>query len=176
MEIINMLALSDRQKQLCAQILTDALPQGWPTLEDAVKTVKELDIPHNSILAITEGDDVIAWGGIMPQYRGKVFEIHPLVVRADKRGQGVGKLLITALENVARVRSGRTIMLGCDDETAATSLSNCDLYDSLPEKLAGFDSGKHVSGFYRRMGYTVIGVVPDANGKGKPDILMGKRL
>ena len=39
-----------------------------------------------------------------------------------------------------------------------------------------FDSGSHATGFYRRMGYTVIGVIPDANGKGKPDILMAKRL
>ena len=95
MEIINMLALSAGQKRMCAQILTDALPQGWPTLECAMKTVKTLDIPRNSILAITEGDDVIAWGGIMPDYDGRVFEIHPLVVRADKRGQGVGATLIT---------------------------------------------------------------------------------
>lgn len=176
MEIINMLALSAGQKRMCAQILTDALPQGWPTLECAMETVKTLDIPRNSILAITEGDDVIAWGGIMPDYDGRVFEIHPLVVRADKRGQGVGATLITALENVARVRSGLTIMLGCDDEEFATSLSGCDLYDGLPEKLEHFDCGSHAAGFYCRMGYTVIGVIPDANGKGKPDILMGKRL
>ena len=176
MEIINMLALCPRQKQMCAQILTDALPQGWPTLAQAMETVKGLDIPQNSILAITEGDDVIAWGGIMPDYDGHVFEIHPLVVRADKRGSGVGAMLITALENVARVRSGLTIMLGCDDETFATSLSGCDLYDGLPDKMERFDSGSHATGFYRRMGYTVIGVIPDANGKGKPDILMAKRL
>lgn len=176
MEIINMLALSAGQKRMCAQILTDALPQGWPTLERAMETVEELDIPQNSILAITEGDTVIAWGGIMPDYGGRVFELHPLVVREDRRGQGIGAMLITALENVARVRSGLTMTLGCDDETFATSLSGCELYEGLPEKLERFDSGSHATGFYRRMGYTVIGVIPDANGKGKPDILMGKRL
>jgi hypothetical protein len=26
------------------------------------------------------------------------------------------------------------------------------------------------------MGYTIVGVIPDANGLGKPDILMAKRI
>jgi aminoglycoside 6'-N-acetyltransferase I len=29
---------------------------------------------------------------------------------------------------------------------------------------------------YGKVGYYVVGVVPDANGFGKPDILMAKRL
>jgi aminoglycoside 6'-N-acetyltransferase I len=36
--------------------------------------------------------------------------------------------------------------------------------------------GNHPFLFYRKLGYTVTGVVPDANGPGKPDILMSKRL
>jgi hypothetical protein len=27
-----------------------------------------------------------------------------------------------------------------------------------------------------RVGYTIIDVVPDANGRGKPDIILGKRV
>lgn len=30
--------------------------------------------------------------------------------------------------------------------------------------------------FYQKLGYAIIGVVPDANGLGKPDILMAKRV
>jgi hypothetical protein len=28
--------------------------------------------------------------------------------------------------------------------------------------------------FYQRLGYTIVGVIPDANGPGKPDIVMTK--
>jgi aminoglycoside 6'-N-acetyltransferase I len=43
-------------------------------------------------------------------------------------------------------------------------------------KLNSFNPGTHQSGFYLKMGYKIIGVMPDANGKGRPDIYFGKRL
>ena len=30
--------------------------------------------------------------------------------------------------------------------------------------------------FYLRVGFHIVGVIPDANGFGKPDILMAKRI
>lgn len=176
MEIINMLALSQEQKKECAQILTESLPQGWADLDAAMEEVRELDIPVNSLLALVEDGHVIAWGGLMPDYGGKVLELHPLVVRADRRGQGLGKMLLSALENVARARYAKVITLGCDDETHTTSLADVDLFENLPEKIAAFESNGHPTGFYLKMGYSITGVVPEANGKGMPDILMAKHL
>ena len=34
----------------------------------------------------------------------------------------------------------------------------------------------HPAGFYLRMGFEIVGLIPDANGPGKPDILMAKRV
>jgi aminoglycoside 6'-N-acetyltransferase I len=34
----------------------------------------------------------------------------------------------------------------------------------------------HPYEFYQKMGYVITGVVPDANGRGKPDIMMSKRV
>jgi len=34
----------------------------------------------------------------------------------------------------------------------------------------------HPFEFYQKQGYVITGVVPDANGVGKPDILMSKRV
>jgi aminoglycoside 6'-N-acetyltransferase I len=34
----------------------------------------------------------------------------------------------------------------------------------------------HPYEFYQKMGFAIVGVMPDANGIGKPDIYMAKRL
>jgi aminoglycoside 6'-N-acetyltransferase I len=34
----------------------------------------------------------------------------------------------------------------------------------------------HPFTFYRKQGFVLVGVIPDANGFGKPDILMAKRV
>jgi aminoglycoside 6'-N-acetyltransferase I len=33
----------------------------------------------------------------------------------------------------------------------------------------------HPYGFYQKLGFSIVGVMPDANGFGKPDIYMAKR-
>lgn len=39
-----------------AQILTDSIPIGWPTLHDAMDEIKERLIPENTLLAAIEND------------------------------------------------------------------------------------------------------------------------
>jgi hypothetical protein len=36
--------------------------------------------------------------------------------------------------------------------------------------------GHHPFEFYRKVGFTIVGLLPDANGFGKPDIFMAKRI
>jgi aminoglycoside 6'-N-acetyltransferase I len=58
-----------------------------------------------------------------------------------------------------------------------TSLANIDLYENLWEKVRDIRNFKnHPFEFYQKIGYVITGVVIDANGVGKPDILMSKRI
>lgn len=59
-----------------------------------------------------------------------------------------------------------------------TSLANIDLYSDVTRHIAGLrDPGRsHPFLFYRKLGYVVTGVMPDANGRGKPDSYMSKAL
>ncbi len=70
-----------------------------------------------------------------------------------------------------------TIYLGADDEigNGETSFANVDLYEDFPGKIKNFIPGTHQSGFYLKLGYKIIGVMPDANGIGKPDIYFGNK-
>jgi len=179
MEIVNMAQLDRAQIIQAAQILTDSIPIGWPTLQQALEEIEERLIPENTLLAAVEDGNVVGWGGILaPVYNGNVFELHPLAVRSDKRKQGIGRAIVTALEDEARKQGGLTIYAGADDERddSETSLANVDLYDDLPGKIRDFTPDTHQTGFYLKMGYKIIGVMPDANGIGKPDIFLGKRL
>jgi len=105
MKIVNMNTLSESQLTQAAQMLTDELPLGWPILADAMEEVSMLlndeDEPDALFLAAVEDSDVIGWCGIMPEYDGKVFELHPLVVRHDQQGKGIGRKLLAAIEEAA---------------------------------------------------------------------------
>ena len=185
MKIINMRTLNHAQRTQAAQMLTDELPLGWANLADALEEVTdrldniERDGDGESLfLAAIEDDEVLGWVGMLPSYGGRVYELHPLVVRHDQQRRGIGTALVRALEKEAKGRGGLTLYLGVDDEKPGgeTSLANADLYDDLPRRLLEFEPGTHQAKFYMKLGFKIIGVMPDANGIGKPDIFLAKRL
>jgi aminoglycoside 6'-N-acetyltransferase I len=154
-------------------------PDAWPDMDAALEEVHEALEPGRICrVALSETGQVIGWvGGIPGSYGNNVWELHPLVVHPDHQGRGIGQALVRDLEVQVRQRGALTLMLGTDDETNMTSLSNADLYDNLWDKIRGIRNLKnHPFSFYEKMGFTIIGVMPDANGPGKPDIYMAKRL
>jgi len=162
-----------------ARVLSDSLPWGYAAPEDAMREIKRRLVPENTMLAVVSEGEVVALAGMMdPTYDGRVFELHPLAVRSDRRGRGMGRALVTALEDAARSRGGVVMWLGADDDSAEgeTTLAGVDLFDDLPGRLANFKPGTHQAGFYMKLGYGIIGVMPEASGPGKPDIYMAKRL
>jgi aminoglycoside 6'-N-acetyltransferase I len=166
----------------CAALLVDGFrdhwPDAWPELEEALREVREMLAPERLCRVAFAADGAAAgWIGGIPQYEGRVWELHPLAVRPDLQGRGIGRRLAADFEAQARERGALTITLGSDDEDAMTSLSGVDLYDRPWEKIANIRNLKgHPYEFYQKLGYTITGVMPDANGRGKPDILMSKRV
>jgi aminoglycoside 6'-N-acetyltransferase I len=165
-----------------AEILVEGFredwPDAWPTVDDALKEVGEsLSEDRISRVALDETGAVLGWIGGMPSYGENVWELHPLVVRPDLRHRGVGRALVADLEERVRERGGYTLWLGTDDESGMTSLSDVDLYPDVLGHLANIENLRgHPYGFYQKLGFSIVGVMPDANGFGKPDIYMAKRL
>jgi aminoglycoside 6'-N-acetyltransferase I len=157
----------------------DNWPDAWPNIDAALEEVHEsLGEGRISRVAVDEDGAVLGWIGGIPSYdEGNVWELHPLVVRADIQRRGIGRALVTDLEERVRERGGFTLWLGTDDETGMTTLSGVDLYPNVLEHLANIRNLRgHPYEFYSKLGFSMIGAMPDANGPGKPDIYMAKRV
>ena len=182
MNIITLLPDNKPIIQQAAQLLVDAFrehwPDAWPTLADGLTEVDEM-LADDRILrvALDENENVIGWIGGIEQYDGHVWELHPLAIQPSMQGKGIGRALVEDFEELVRQRGGLTITLGSDDEDNMTSLSNVDLYENLWDKIKNIRNLKgHPFEFYQKLGYVITGVVPDANGRGKPDIIMSKKV
>ncbi|MBN2534842.1 MAG: GNAT family N-acetyltransferase [Spirochaetales bacterium] len=152
-------------------------PDAWPTPESAVREVRESLLKDRISRIALENNDVIGWIGGIRQYNGISWELHPVVVSSTRRYMGVGTRLVRDLEEQVRKRGGINIFLGTDDENFQTSISGIDLYPGVLEKAKNIRNIKnHPFEFYLKCGFEITGVIPDANGFGKPDIFMAKRL
>ena len=163
--------------ELLVEGFKDGWPEAWPDVDAALREVREsLGEGRICRVALDESGAVLGWIGGIPSYGGNVWELHPLVVRPDARRRGIGRALVADLEERVRERGAFTLWLGTDDESGMTSLSGVDLYPNVLEHLANIkDLRGHPYVFYQKLGFSIIGVLPDANGPGKPDIYMAKR-
>jgi len=174
--------LGESGRQQAAEILVAAFkhdyPESWPTLGDGLEEVDEaLDSKRISRAAVDDEGRVLGWIGGIEGYHGHAWELHPLGVHPDFQGQGIGTKLVRDFEQQVLTRGAHTVYLGSDDETGQTSLTGMDLYPDVLNNLANIqDVRRHPFVFYQKLGYVIVGVIPDANGFGKPDILMAKRL
>ena len=164
--------------RLLVEGFRDDWPDAWPEMDAALEEVREcLGEGRVCRVAVDEGGAVLGWIGAMPSYGENVWELHPLVVRPDAQRRGIGRALVADLEERVGERGGYTLWLGTDDETNMTTLSGVDLYPDVLEHLANIKNLRgHPYEFYQRLGFSIVGVMPDANGPGKPDIYMAKRL
>ncbi len=153
-------------------------PDAWPTMDAALEEVREtLSVDRICRAAIEEDGAMLGWIGAIPTYNGNVWELHPLVVSNRSQGQGIGRRLVEDLEAQVASRGGSTLWLGTDDEDNMTSLGGADLYPNPLDHLARIRNLRgHPYEFYQKLGFVIAGVMPDANGFGKPDIYMAKRV
>ena len=118
-EKMKIIDLNKENKELIEQAATilyesfKDISEAWSTMELALGEVYE-SIGENRISRIAVNDDkvVLGWIGGKSMYNGNVWELHPLVVKREFRGQGIGKDLVNDLEEKVRERGGLTIWVG----------------------------------------------------------------
>jgi aminoglycoside 6'-N-acetyltransferase I len=152
-------------------------PGAWPDLASARAEVRAALEPGKLCYVAYDDDGaVLGWVGGYHSY-ARVWELHPLVVHPRSQGRGVGRALVAAFERGVREGGGLTIILGSDDVDDMTTLSGVELYPDVWTHVASIRNVRgHPYEFYQKCGFVIVGVVPDANGWGKPDILLAKRV
>jgi aminoglycoside 6'-N-acetyltransferase I len=179
MKIADLATLSPALQDTAAALLVSEFetPSGWRDRRAAREEVERI-LRDGFARAAIERERLVGWAGALPEYQGHVWELHPVVVQRGCRERGIGRALVEAIECEVRRRGACTLTLGTDDDTLMTSVGGIELYPDVLEHLCDLrDLGhRHPFLFYQRLGFVVTGIMPDANGPGKPDIFMSKRV
>ena len=137
MDIVDLAEAPDPVWEQAAALLVESFnhPRGWPTSTMAREEVSQV-IGEGVARAAIERATLLGWVGGLPQYQGRVWELHPIVVRRGDRRRGIGRALVAAFESEAASRGALTITLGTDDDSDMTSLAGVNLYNDLPRHIA----------------------------------------
>jgi aminoglycoside 6'-N-acetyltransferase I len=180
--ITNLLGTDVEKVKQTAEILLLAFqwtsPDSWPNMESALAEVSESLGPGRISRVVVDAEGkVLGWVAAIRQYGGNTWELHPIAVHPNHQAMGIGTSLVQDLLKQVASIGGETVWLGADDEINRTSLGGQALYPDVLAKLTTIQNlGGHPFEFFQKVGFVIVGVIPDANGIGKPDILMARRV
>jgi aminoglycoside 6'-N-acetyltransferase I len=173
---------SEETKKQAAEILyatfTEINGNLWLKNEkDALDEVGECIKGANICIGIKLENKLIGWAGLRPMYE-KTWELHPMVIKKEFQGKKYGKILLNEIEIMAYKNGIIGIVAGSDDETNSTSLSEKEINcENIFEEIKNIKNYKnHPFEFYKKCGYIIIGIIPNANGQNKPDIWLWKDI
>jgi aminoglycoside 6'-N-acetyltransferase I len=159
-----------------AGLLMEPAAFDWPDMEAALSEVRACAGDGNIVRAAVDGDAVLGWIGGQPRHGTDIWELHPLVVRADRQRRGIGSALVADLERLVQAHGAHTMFVAADNDVRVEpSQAWTDLYAHIAERVRELPAaGNRQYEFYRRCGYVIVGVVPDGRGNG--NIYMAKRM
>jgi aminoglycoside 6'-N-acetyltransferase I len=152
-------------------------PEWLPELDDARAELADALAPGKIARVLVEASgEPVGWVAVGRAW-GRVWELQPLIVAIEHQRRGYGRQLVREAERIATQAGALTMILGTGDSTGATSVGGVDLYDDTFGRLARLEALRpHSVEFWRKVGYQVVGVVPDAEGLGMPSISLARRL
>ncbi len=176
------IAESNDLKLHAAKILMNAFKEigsdSWKDMKSSIETVEECIKEPNICIGICDiKNNLCGWIGLRPMYE-KTWEMHPLVVKTDFQRKGIGTRLLCEIERIAKEKGIIGIALGADDENGRTSLSSVEIdKNNIFREIESIKNIKnHPFEFYKKCGYFIVGIIPNANGEKKPDIWMWKKI
>ena len=179
MEIVGFGALPPARHADAARILREALahlPSAYnaPGEAEAEVALRCADLDWLGHAAL-EDERLVGWIGAI---RRIATAVDPSPGRdTDRQRRGIGSALLPPRFPLP-LRGVLTLFLGSDDDYGGTSLFGRDLWPDVVSHIAATEATTrgHALTFYRQHGYEIVGLLPDVNGAGRPDIMLAKRL
>ena len=170
------LDLIEQISHMLFECFQEFAPDWLPTLNDCREEILEsLEPQRVSRVLVDEKQNVLGWVGAIPHVN--VWEIHPIAVSPTVQRKGYGELLVNDIAELAKSGGAVAIWAGTSDETNATSLSRADLYKDPFGALQNITAKpNHPIHFWQKAGFTLVGIMPDEEGFGKPGIHFARRI
>ncbi len=161
----------------CMKLLNETFEAHYPksrAKEEIIRFLKD----DNILYVAKEAEEVIGFLGVSKARRYfSAYQIDLMIIKESRRFQGIGTALLDIVELRLKDKGILTLFLGSDDQGYKTSLTGKDLYkENIFELIKTIDSKTHPYKFYQKLGYSIVGVIPDVYGPGNPDVIMSKRL
>jgi aminoglycoside 6'-N-acetyltransferase I len=151
-------------------------PAWLPDLESSRREVAKSFQPEKRSRVLIDKDGMaLAWVGAITDEN--LWEIHPIAVAPDQQGNGMGMALVSDIVELAKNSGAVAVWAGTSDETGVTSFSKIDLYKYPASALENISAPRdHPVSFWSKTGFSLVGVLPDEEGLGKPGIHFAMRL
>ena len=133
------------------------------------------DADRRSRVLLDNQDRAIGWIGAIAD--DNLWEIHPIAVSPIAQRNGYGKMLVEDVVTLARKAGAVSVWAGTSDETNSTSFSKLDLYNDPTVAFQNIEApSDHPVRFWLTTGFSLVGVMPDEEGFGKPGIHFARRI
>jgi aminoglycoside 6'-N-acetyltransferase I len=173
---------SEETKDQAVKLLLDTFPKAnmWPDLDEkmAIETVNESILEENICVGLKINNELIGWCCLTPSYWGKTWDLHPFVISTKFQGKGLGKKLMGEIEKLVQEKGAIGIILDSGDEEKLTSLSEKEINEAnIFEEIKNIKNIRnHPYEFYKKCGFMIYGIIPNAYGVNKSSILMWKDI
>jgi aminoglycoside 6'-N-acetyltransferase I len=165
----------ERLSAITFEAFQENAPEWLPTLEQARKQVIGADSAGRLGRVFLIDGQPAGWIGVIK--RRHLWEIHPIAVALEHQYNGCGHRLVEDVAAIAKRAGVLTLLAGTSDEVGTTNLFAADLYADPATSIRNIHAiGRSPYRFWENAGFTVVGLIPDAEGRGKPAIQLARRL
>lgn len=181
MHIVDLVPEDAEHIDVLARVLlasfADLSPAYLPTIDAARAAINEtFGEDRCSRLLLTGTGEIGGWIAGARAY-GRLWELHPLVVTPQWRRHGFRLALVRDLARLVAARGALTLYASTSDEANRTNLFGQDLYlDPILALQRLRAVGDHPMNFYLKVGFSLVGLMPDAEGRGMPSIHFAMRV